>query len=665
MKIGAGERITWRGTAYNVIAVQALAVTLRDDNGDEVEVDTDELSKSAEHQTSALGGWRSAPNADEYEGDEELRLWCAALDRLEVAARSHGTLSGAVSLEAERLTGELGKTVSARTVWRKMRVLHEQGPGGLITRGGSTARRRKSSIDARVIEALNAVLASRARASTVTKGAVMDQVADLVRRQHGTDVKMPSRATFYRLLNTEERGRHSFGSAKTRESLSLSPDEAFGRRSVLRPGEHVQIDSTVLDVMVRIDASQVARPELTIMVDVATRSILSAVLRPVGTKSMDLVVVLARAIVPYGRRPEGARETRRLISTAWAGATLTDQEKYERLRLEQPFIFPETITTDNGRAYLSTHFRAVCQRLGISLNTSAPYTPTDKAHVERTFGSISSLFLQYAKGYVGRSVEYRGRDAGTRSDELITIAQMQELLEDWIAVHWQTRAHDGLRDPLEPTLILSPNEMCRAYRKISPELHVPLNRDDFIALLPTVQRRINRYGVTIDHRVYDSKRLKDYRQRQSPVRSKQGKWSIRVDPYNLHVVWLDDNGEFVPLRWANDVHETPMLGEVWRQARLQRRANGASHAEDAAPLVAAMRNFAATGNRTKRSNAVVRAKVVAADPMNLLKVEPAPDELSEFDQLDEIAEDTAWPSSGGFELTSDEMDGVRSRLEGE
>src|SRR5688572_11158332 len=47
--------------------------------------------------------------------------------------------------------------------------------------------------------------------------------------------------------------------------LALQPDRAFGSRSVIRPGEHVQMDTTRMDVMVRIDEKTVARPELTIL----------------------------------------------------------------------------------------------------------------------------------------------------------------------------------------------------------------------------------------------------------------------------------------------------------------------------------------------------------------------------------------------------------------
>lgn len=658
MKARAGSQILWRDREYEVIVVGSSAVTLRGEDGGEIDVSHEELNRAGESPaTDLLLGAAEAFTSDGQPASE-LLVWRDALTRIAVASEIHGQQREAVEAEAKRLSDELGRSVAIRTVYRKLKAYNEGGIAAIADGRSRDGRsRRSSTVDPRVIEAINAVLTRRARESTTTKAVVVAQVEAYVRSHYGDDVPMPSRATFYRILADEDRGRFSFGSAKTRESLALRPDRAFGSRPGLRPGEHVQIDTTRLDVMVRIDAATIGRPELTIMIDVATRSILAAVLRPVSTKSIDLVIVLARALVPYGRRPEGARETRKLISTAWAEDALVDQERYERLRLAQPFIFPETITTDNGKPFLSQHFRAVCSALGISLTKAAPHTPTDKAHVERAFASISSLFLQHVKGYVGRSVEHRGRNVETRSAELLTLAQMQELLEDWVAVEWQNRNHDGLRDPIEPTISLTPNEMCRAFREVVPELHVPLTRDDFIALLPIVHRRINRYGVTIDHRIYDSERLTEFRRRQSDSKAHNGKWPIRVDPYNLHVVWFEHTGEFIPLRWSNGLHELPMLGDVWRVAREAHysRETDPPQVDD---LVRAIRSFATRGNSVSRSRNVARSNAVAADPMNLLHVEgavsPPPSENAASDATSQFDEE--WPNRGGFSLISKPSD---------
>lgn len=93
---------------------------------------------------------------------------------------------------------------------------------------------------------------------------------------------------------------------------------------------------------------------------------------------------------------------------------------YDRLmsidaRFEQatarPVILPDTIVCDRGSVYMAEAFRRACRTLGISVQPARPYTPIDKAIVERTFGSINTLFCQHINGYVGGNVTMRGKDA--------------------------------------------------------------------------------------------------------------------------------------------------------------------------------------------------------------------------------------------------------------
>lgn len=73
----------------------------------------------------------------------------------------------------------------------------------------------------------------------------------------------------------------------------------LGPRSLLRV---VQIDSTPLNVRVVLDNSVVDRVKLTWVIDLATRTIPAAVLRP-STKAADAAVLLARALTPEPMRP--------------------------------------------------------------------------------------------------------------------------------------------------------------------------------------------------------------------------------------------------------------------------------------------------------------------------------------------------------------------------
>jgi putative transposase len=101
---------------------------------------------------------------------------------------------------------------------------------------------------------------------------------------------------------------------------------------------------------------------------------------------------------------------------------------------------------------------------------------------------------------------------------VFSLVELQDLLDEWIVTGWQNRKHDGLRDPLTPSRVLSPNEMYVAALSVAGYVPVPLTGDDYIALHPCRERAINSYGVKIDHRVYDSDELNPYRGQPSGVK---------------------------------------------------------------------------------------------------------------------------------------------------
>ena len=71
------------------------------------------------------------------------------------------------------------------------------------------------------------------------------------------------RRTLYRLFARLEAGRHTTGSARTRRSLAARPDGPFGQVPAAAPGDVMQIDSTPLDVLVRLDNGVTGRVDLT------------------------------------------------------------------------------------------------------------------------------------------------------------------------------------------------------------------------------------------------------------------------------------------------------------------------------------------------------------------------------------------------------------------
>ena len=72
-------------------------------------------------------------------------------------------------------------------------------------------------------------------------------------------------------------------------------------------------------------------------------------------------------------------------------------------------IAPETIVIDHGKAYLSQTFSQACCTLGINMQPAHPDEPTDKPKIERTIESVGTMFASEVAGYLGSSVERRGK----------------------------------------------------------------------------------------------------------------------------------------------------------------------------------------------------------------------------------------------------------------
>ena len=213
------------------------------------------------------------------------------------------------------------------------------------------------------------------------------------------------------------------------------------------------MDSSPLDLMVLYPDGGAGRADLTIALDVATRSLPAAILRPVATKAVDAAVLLARAMTPLPAQPgwaEGLEFSRSLLPAG----TLAGPEQLRRDLAERPILAIESVTVDRGRVFLSDTFLAACEQLHISVTKAAPRSPTDKPHVERVFRSINTLFTQYLPGYTGPNVVHRGSDPA--GDALWPLAQVQDLLDQWIVQVWQRRPHDGLRLPAMPRQDLAP-----------------------------------------------------------------------------------------------------------------------------------------------------------------------------------------------------------------
>lgn len=209
------------------------------------------------------------------------------------------TLAEREQAKAQELTALGFGRVSRTTVQRMRLAYRKQGLWGLLDHRTTRASSPTGRADERVVAAVRETLRRRRGRSKGTINGLFPLINQILEDRHGPGtVPAPSQATLYRLVTAPARPGE-LPSGTVRQVPASVDGWAFTPATALRPGEQVQVDTTRLDVLALFDDGRLARPELTIAVDVATRAILAAVLCPSATKAVDAALLLAEMAVPH------------------------------------------------------------------------------------------------------------------------------------------------------------------------------------------------------------------------------------------------------------------------------------------------------------------------------------------------------------------------------
>jgi transposase InsO family protein len=510
-RVGVGDRILVGGTPNVVVSVSGTRVRLADEEGGVLTVTAAELADGTRFEIPAPLSPRGPRPEIGMEGLPAAAVEEASWWEAHIAEVVYGLRPGAPAgtrprpqydpertslTERERAkAAELsaaGRPVPVSTVKHRRQRWEAHGLPGLVDRRLARRMRPAGRADDQVVAAMRQAIAETARASSRTAGFVIWRTREILAGA-GYDGPVPSDRTFYRLFGTLSHGRQVTGSASTRRSLAGRPDGMFGSLPAAAPGEVVQIDSTPLDVLVLLDDGVPGRVELTGMIDVATRVVPAAVLRPT-TRAVDASVLLARALTPEPARP-GWPEALKMAHSVLPYGRLLDIDARLEQAAAKPVIIPDTLVIDHGSVFVSAAFRSACRHLGISVQPAHLGSGNEKGHIERCLGSVASLFCQFASGYAGRNADRRGRHV--EEQPLWSMAELQELLDEWLVAFFLNRPHDGLRDPEHPGRAFTPNEKYAALIEAAGYMPVALTDDDYIELLPAEWRRVNAYGIRL------------------------------------------------------------------------------------------------------------------------------------------------------------------------
>ncbi len=360
--VGIGDRILAGGIPNVVVSVSGARVRLADDAGTVQTVTAADLADSTRFAIPSPASPRGPRPETGLEGlpaaaVEEASWWEAHIAEVVYGLRPDApagtrprpqydpertSLTEREKAKAAELSAP-GKPVPASTVKHRRQRWEAHGLPGLADRRLSRRKRPAGRAGEQVVAAMRQAAGETADASSKTAGFTIWRAKEILAGA-GYDGPVPSDRTLYRLFGTLSHGRHVTGAASTRRSLAGRPEGMFGSLPAAAPGETVQIDSTPLDVLVLLDDGVPGRVELTGMIDVATRVVPAAVLRPT-TRSVDASVLLARALTPEPARP-GWPEALKMAHSVLPYERLLDIDARLEHAAARPVIVPDTIVID-------------------------------------------------------------------------------------------------------------------------------------------------------------------------------------------------------------------------------------------------------------------------------------------------------------------------------
>lgn len=404
------------------------------------------------------------------------------------------------------------------------------------------------------------------------------------------------------------RKREGVDAARTLQSAGGVPP------AIVAPLEQVQIDHTIIDLMIVDDINRqpIGRPYITVAIDVFSRCLIGMLITLEAPSAVSVGLCLAHAVCD--KRP-------------WL----------ERLGVD--IYWPMTgkpllLYIDNGAEFKSEALRRGCEQHGIALD----YRPLGKTHyggiIERVIGTLMQK-IHELPGTTFSNPFQKG-DYDSEAKAVLTLNE----LERWLVLA-VNHYHGSIHHTLNQTPASRWSEGIAQFGNV-PTVTNP--RTFLIDFLPVLRRQINRGGFLVDHIAYYSDVLKPWIANRHQLQ----KFIIRRNPLDLSRIWvLDPDGKRyieIPYRFIS----RPAL-TLWehRQAMDRLRAKGRSQVDETMlfSMVSQMREITKTAQSTTRKTRrnQQRLSQIAQLPINQekteLKIEPPINTTKEvarpFDQLEE------------------------------
>ncbi|HEY5893906.1 MAG TPA: Mu transposase C-terminal domain-containing protein [Chthoniobacterales bacterium] len=421
---------------------------------------------------------------------------------------------GAGRVEVEERACEVG--VNAATLYRWLKRYRAYGEVAALIplkRGWKEGRSRIPPFAEQVIEETIKKFYLTAQRPTAQK-----TVTEVLRQCHQRGIEAPHPSTIRaRLTKITEKQRLRGRGFKEKAKNKFLP--ASGKMpNVDFPLAMVQIDHTPADIILVDDLHRrpIGRPWITLSMDVYSRMVTGYYLSFDPPSETSVAMCVSHSILP--------KEEWLLL---------------HKVDAQWPvWGLPRTIHVDNGADFRSNNFQKSCLMYGINLEFRPVRQPRYGGHIERVLGTLLRE-IHDLPGTTFSSV--RDRDGyNSEKEAAMTKSEFETWLVTLICKVYHQRLHSGIgMSPLRKWEIgiFGNNEVqgCGIPARITDRHAVML---DF---LPSFQRTVQTFGVTIDGMTYYAEALRPWIGADDPDNpGRKREFVFRRDPRDISSIWFRD-----------------------------------------------------------------------------------------------------------------------------
>lgn len=315
-------------------------------------------------------------------------------------------------------------------------------------------------------------------------------------------------------------------------------EEAMNRFTPIRgsienathPFSVIMIDHTPMDIIVvdELNRQPIARPYLTIAIDVFSRMVAGLYISFDPPNSASVALCLANTICPK----------RDYLANLGVPGSWPVWGK------------PAMVHVDNAKEFRGMALERGAAQHGIDLQWRPPETPNYGGHIERFIGTTMKFVHKLPGTTFSNPKQRKGYDS--EAESALTLKELEIELVDFIVNKYHQRVHTGIGVPpikkWERGIIGTDDEPGLGLMPVPNDGHRLL-----IDFMPMSERTVQRYGIQWDNITYYDPVLDLYINASDPKDARKQKFIVRRDPRDISCIYFYNpaDGSYTRLPYRN------------------------------------------------------------------------------------------------------------------